>query len=120
MKETVPKSLPIIEDTPHQPKRSFQFPRRDFSGRIRGFMHEWFTKFSWLHYDEAEDRAYCFLCVKCLKENMFANKSSAKSADAFTYDGFNSWNKAIERFKLHEDSKEHKDAKFLIIVSSSG
>ena len=108
MKGNVPKTLPIIGFSANHPNSNFQFPKRNIFWRQRCCMHEWFVKYSWLHYVENEDKVYCFLCVKSLKENLFPNKSIAKSAEAFTYNGFNFWNKASERFKMHEDSKEHK------------
>ena len=34
---------------------------------------------------------------------------------AFTYDGFGYWNKAIARFKIHQNSEEHKTAILKVI-----
>ena len=112
MKKKALRKLPNIGENPHQPDRSFEFPKRDFSGRKRNFQHEWFTKFSWLHYDEAQDKAYCFICVKSMKENLCPKNFS--NSEAFTYHGFDYWNKAFERFKMHEESKEHKDSRILL------
>ena len=72
------KILPNIGDQPHQPNSSFQFKKTDFSGKKRSFQHEWFTTYPWLHYCETEDKAYCFNCVKCIKENL-STKSFSKA-----------------------------------------
>ena len=76
-------------------------------------MHDWFKKYSWLHYNETEDMAYCFVCIKSLKENLRTTQDT--SSAAFTHQGFDFWNKAVERFKMHEESKEHKDSNFLLL-----
>ena len=56
---------PAIGDKPHQPK-SFRFPQREFGKTVvakRSFQPQWFDRWSWLHYDEDKDLAFCFTCV---------------------------------------------------------
>ena len=47
---------------PHQPQ-SFNFPSRAF-GKAKvthhSFQSKWFNKYKWLHYNEAQDAAYCY------------------------------------------------------------
>ena len=59
------KKLPKIGDKPYQPNISFK--KREFSGFKRNFQYKWFADFPWIHYNELEDIAYCFHCVKCIK-----------------------------------------------------
>ena len=100
------KILPEIGEKPHQPNITFK--KSLLFGTQRNFQYKWFSQFKWLHYNEALDKAYCFSCITCIKENLSLKNFS--KAIAFTYKGFNLWHKGIERFKLHENSIEHKEA----------
>ena len=70
---------------PHQP-RTFSFPKRQFGKSkpaLRSFQASWFGSWSWLHYHEATDSAFCFLCAKAIREK----KMSSGNADvAFVSD----------------------------------
>ena len=59
--------LDIIQvQSPNQP-RGHSFSKRTFdktSEKECCFQSSWFHKFSWLHYDEKSDRAFCFLRIK--------------------------------------------------------
>ena len=64
---------------PHQPAR-LSFPKRSFGKKavaLRAFQASWFSMWKWIHYDETNDRAYCFYCVKGFKEG----KLKAPNAD---------------------------------------
>ena len=55
-----------IGDQANQPA-SFAFPKIKFGEKnpvSRLFQSSWFKKWPWLHYDQAEDRAFCFVCMK--------------------------------------------------------
>ena len=55
---------PASEEGPHQP-RSLSFPSRQFGKTkivSRSFQSKWFDQYQWLHYDEAQDAAYCYTC----------------------------------------------------------
>ena len=93
-----PKSLPEIGEKPHQPDISFK--KSVIAGTSRNFHYKWFSEFNCLHFNEAEDKVYCFGCIKCIKENL--SKKNFSKAKAFTYNGFNFWNKAHGRFRLHQ------------------
>ena len=69
------KILPEIGDKPHQPNSSFIFKKREFSaGYKRNFQHKWFTDYPWIHYSESDDKAYCFHCIKCIKNDLKGDK----------------------------------------------
>ncbi len=54
--------IPEIPESAHQPfLRSF--PKRTFGKQQRSFCSAWYAKFPWLHYQEGEDKAYCFHCL---------------------------------------------------------
>ena len=110
------RPLQYIGNAPNQP--NIVFKKTSFSGKVRNFQYKWFQDFPWLHYNEAEDKAYCFLCIKCIKEEI--SKKNFSKAIAFTHNGFGYWNKGQERFKLHAASEEHKEANCKISAQKSG
>ena len=81
-------SFPDICSVPHQPT-SITFPKRSFGKKVvalRTFQASWFRTWKCIHYDETNDKAFCFYCMKGFKEN----KPKAPNADqAFvsTYKG---------------------------------
>ena len=55
---------------PHQPAASFIFPKRSFGKKQdikRSFQQSWFARWSWLHYSETDDAAFCFISTKADK-----------------------------------------------------
>ncbi|XP_076927813.1 uncharacterized protein LOC143591512 [Bidens hawaiensis] len=65
----------------------------------RKFQVNWFDHKSgfgsWLEYSVSTDRAYCLYCY--LFKEQYGNH-----LDAFVNEGFNSWNKGVERMRLHQ------------------
>ena len=60
------------------------FPKCSFGKKsvIPGsYQHSWFSKWPFLHYNEAEDTVICHSCMKMFKEKR--NKTSTKSDPAF-------------------------------------
>ncbi|XP_042208920.1 zinc finger MYM-type protein 1-like isoform X2 [Homarus americanus] len=102
-------SLPGIGDRPHQP-RSTNFPKRVIGiNRVaRGFQASWFDRWPWIHYDEAGDKAFCFVCIKACTQNLI----STTIEPAFVLRGFANWNNATgtkKGFQAHERSDCHKE-----------
>ena len=94
---------------PNQPV-SFNFPKRTFGKKnpvSRSFQPQWFTKWSWLHYIEAQDSVLCYICVNASLENKM---SSAYVESAFLSKGFTSWKDATKSFSNHEQCISHKEA----------
>ena len=63
--------VPELPLTPHQPSAGFVFPKRAFGIKNvvwRSFQRTWLNQWAWLHYDEANDRAYCHTCVAAFKQ----------------------------------------------------
>ena len=76
-------ALPEIPLSPHQPGAGFKFPKRSFGKKTvvtRSFQASWFQQGPFLHYDEANDLAYCHTCVTGFKEKKM---KSSKSDPAF-------------------------------------
>ena len=68
------------------------------NGNNRVFQPDLFKSRAWLEYSQKEDKVYCFYC------RLFFSGSGEK---AFVQDGYCSWNKALERMKLHVNSSGH-------------
>ena len=87
----------IQVQSPNQP-RGHSFPKQTFGKASKKeccFKSSWFDKYSWLHYDEKSDRAFCFLCTKVHQQG---TKLSSKFDKAFTHTGFTNWTGAGRRF----------------------
>ena len=68
----------------------------------RHFRSIWFNDFSWLEYSIMNDTAHCYACRN------FSTGLASKSEDSFRDGGFKGWVKAIERFKIHANTSDHK------------
>jgi len=100
-------SVDITQQRPFQPK-NFNFPKKIYAKQTRAFQAKWFTKFSWLHYNQENDSVLCFICTK---EHEKLNLRTTRNKDyAFITDGFSNWKKALTRFKEHQISECHKAA----------
>ena len=75
-----------LPPTPHQPS-GHRFPKRAFGKKTvvwRSFQQSWFNQWTWLHYDEANDLAYCHTCVSGFKQQ----KMKASNADPVIVSSF--------------------------------
>ena len=79
----------------------------------RSFKPNWFDLWSWIHYDEASDSAFCHLCVSAEKVGKL--RSSLKGS-AFLEKGFTNWKDTTEGFRRHEKSKCHGDAVQVMVI----
>ena len=90
--EVVKPSLPQVEDKlsvtdllkQNQPK-NIKFPVQTFGKSKRSFSADWFTQFTWLHYNESLDAAFCFICMKAIRCNSI---SSANVENDFIRTGY--------------------------------
>ena len=88
------------EEGPHQPW-SLNFPSRQFGKSkvvSRSFQSKWFDKYKWLHYDEAQDAAYCYTCRTANGQNKL--KSKYKDS-AFITRGFTNWKDGTSIYSVH-------------------
>ena len=63
----------VIMDIPPVPNQPtiFKFPQRSFGKTNpvkKSFQASWFTNRTWLHYDEANDLAFCHICMVAHKD----------------------------------------------------
>ena len=105
-----PLSSPAIGDKPNQPS-GFKFPLREFGKTLvvkRSFQGNWFDRWVWLHYDEAKDLAFCYICVLAYKNDKL--QSSHCLERTFISTGFSNWKDAVAKLMKHEASGCHKGA----------
>ena len=66
--------------------------------------YTWFDIWSWIHYDESSDSAFCHICAKAEGEGKL--KTSSKDL-LFIQKGFTKWKDATEGFCQHEQIPDH-------------
>ncbi len=78
----------------------------------RRYLPEWKRQFTWIHYHELKERAFCEICSHASEANVVSALSSADQLtySAYVVDGFCQWGKAVERFRSHEGSNYHRSA----------
>ena len=84
------ETLPDIGEQPHHPAK-FSFQKRAFRTKcvvFRLFQPQWFQKWSWIHYDEARDLAFCFiyLCGSCPIQDS-QNSKNRPGSEVLCYHG---------------------------------
>ena len=93
-----------------------KFPQRCF-GRTnpvkRSFQAPWFSNRTWLHYDEANDLAFCHICSVAYRDGKLNNHTLDK---AFIINGFSNRKDASVSFKIHDSSKCHDDSVDIVLT----
>ena len=86
----------------------------------RSFQKQWFDRWSWLHYDEDQDLAFCHTCIVAYQNNHL--QATHCLEQAFISKGFCNWKDATSKFAKHEKSQCHKDAvlKAITLPGSTG
>lgn len=83
----------------------------------RTFQTSWVTSFKWIEFDSPNDKVFCNLCKEANSKGLLI--FSKKKEDNFIHVGFSNWKKALERFKVHENSETHKEAISKLLSFSS-
>ena len=101
-----------IGDQANQPS-SFTFPKRRFGEKrpvYRSFQSSLFKKWPWIHYDQANDKPFCFVCIKASQVGNF-KVCASKGEDVFVTRGYTNWKDASGDkqgwFVNHERSQFH-------------
>ena len=102
-----------IPKEPNQPK--LHFPKQKFGSQQRAFCAKWYERFPWLHYLQEEDSVLCFYCATAVQRKTPLTGYTDKT---FIETGSNNWQKALRKFKKHEQSTCHRFAVDTIIKSS--
>ena len=100
--------------------RNYSYLKKKFWKGERSFLPSWCKKWGWLHYDEAEDTAYCIISTNAYHCNMI---NDIKVEDSFVKMGYSNWKNARSNdkgFHQHKTSKCHQQAiKNLIEIPKS-
>ena len=101
------KDLP---DTPcHLVGSNFQSRTFGSAKKVnRSFQSSWCHRFSWVHYDNAQDLVFCFSCCKAAKEGKV--RLTGAEEKCFVVRGFCNWKDATRQFTKHESTLFHKQA----------
>ena len=99
--------LGLVPESPNQPSSDYIYPKTKFGDSYRSFKTVWTTQFTWLHYNESTDSAFCWYCKKATATGQL---KSSKREDAFINRGYTNWKNAIAAFRKHEQSDCHKEA----------
>ena len=100
-----PAAASVVPVEPNQPT-NFAFPKRKFGVKTptwRSFQASWFKRWSWLTYDQNQDKVYCFSCVRVTSQGKVVVKG--KTEEAFTSTGYCNWKDATIGFQKHECSQ---------------
>ena len=89
--------LPELGDKPNHLK-TFTFPKQKFGNKkptYRSFQSSWFEKWPWITYNETEDKAFYFVCIKAVQQERVRNCTlTSKTSDVFLTRGFANWEDA--------------------------
>ena len=91
-------SIMDIPPVPNQHK-TFKFPQSSFGQKNpvkRSFQSSWFANRTWLHYDEANDLAYCRVCMVAYRDGKLNSSNLDK---AFILNGFSNLKYTSVAFK---------------------
>ena len=75
----------------------------------RNFQPQWYKQFPWLSVCISSKKVYCLYCRHASQHNLIT--FSKMGEKALTETGFHNWRKAVEKFKSHEGSHVHREAK---------
>ena len=67
----------------------------------------WYKRYPWITVCTIQYKIYCRVC--CLAKQHGLLSTSGKNS-SFIAEGFGNWNKALERFEMHEKSEMHREA----------
>lgn len=99
-----------IEHLVQYKPKNIQFPKRVFGHAIksnRQFQPDWFDIYPWLHYDERDDKAFCYDCLRAHKKSLI---TQSKLEQSFISDGCTNWKDAKRKFIKHQNSECHREA----------
>ena len=79
------------------------------AAKKRNFQPQWYKQYPWLSVCTTQKKVFCLYRRNATKHKLIA---FSKTGDkAFTESGFGNWKKALEKFKSHENSDSHREAK---------
>ena len=89
---------------PHEKATLSLFVRND-----RRFLPSWYSKHPWITLCCTQKKVFCMYCRYAHKHKLLT--FSKRGEDAFSVTGFDTYKKALEKFRIHENSDSHQEAK---------
>lgn len=89
----------------------------------RQFRDTWIVTYPWITYDCTLDKVFCTICrtAAALKLPIASTGiNSQRVLSTYVTEGFNSWGKALERFKDHEKSEFHRHSALSLRQNNQG
>ncbi len=80
-----------------------------FTNKKGNFQPQWYKLFPWVSVCVTSNKAYCLYCRHAAQHNLISFSKMGETA--FTKTGFQNWRKAVDKFKAHEGSHVHREAK---------
>ena len=100
---------------PYQPKMNY--PKQVFGKQQRSLSMAWYEQYPWIHYLPENDSVLCYYCAKSVQLRMPLSGYVDKT---FTEIGFRNWQKALAKFRKHEQTACHSNAVFMVSNYSAG
>ncbi len=75
----------------------------------RSFQSSWFKQFPWISVCVNRKKVFCIYCKHAKKHELFTFSKCGEKT--FTDSGFQNWKKAVAKFKDHDSSHFHQEAK---------
>ena len=91
----------------YQPKESTILSL--FAKKGRRFLPTWYDKFPWITLCTTQNKVFCVYCRYVAKHKLFT--FCKKGDEAFSLKGFDNYKKAVEKFRAHENSDSHLEAR---------
>ena len=104
-----------LPNKPHKPRLK-KFPLIEMGNQKREFNPKWFDEFKFLHYREECDSVICHTCAVADNQNFL--KTDTKKERTFIDNEFFKWTKALENFRVYENSDTHKHVIEVLSYSS--
>ena len=79
------------------------------TGKAKSFQTSWYCQFPWVTVCVTRKRVFCLYCRHAEKYQPLTFSRCGEKV--FTEVGFQNWKKAIEKFRCHEGSRSHQEAK---------
>ena len=80
-----------------------------FTRKGRRFLPTWYDKFPWITLCTAQKKVFCVYCRYAYKHDLFT--FCKKGDEAFSVKGFDNYKKAVEKFRIHENSDSHLEGR---------
>ena len=76
--------------------------------RVRTVQVDWYNNYPWITFCGTSNLVFCQYCRKIKQKGLLT--LSSKQTNALAVDGFGTLKKALQRFKEHRSSQDHRES----------